>query len=145
MLNAMKLSLFVVASATSLPFVCAAAHQSAYGRTGSPITICDAVRLPLGKHGKRVTFEAEYVSDRIELSFLQDQNCPDIIVEPFDGPRTVKDDAYNAFASMLNANPLRVGSITAHVTVYGTLRKHGRKRYRLDVVRYINSSERKAR
>lgn len=108
-------------------------------------TICEAARLAVGVNEIRVTLDADFISDRKERSLLQDESCSQIVVIPFDGPKTVKDKEYQAFARILDANPLQVGLVKARVMVYGALRREAPDRYRLDVIRYIRSEEQNAR
>ena len=102
-------------------------------------TICDATRKPMPPGGQRIVLRAEFISDRLERSFLQDNRCPRITVVPRDAPDVVKDSSYEEFSRILNAHPLQVGLIMVHVEVYGTLKRDGRG-YRMDIIRYIEST-----
>jgi hypothetical protein len=135
---------FLALTAISLS-ACEAKPRVDDGDTHVAESICSAIKSPTISIGVKVTLEAEFISDRQERSLLQDDDCPKVIVSPYDGIDIVKDEGYQAFARILDANPLQVGLVRARVKVYGTLRMEAPNRYRLDVIRYIESSERKER
>lgn len=104
-------------------------------------TICEATIRSGAENGVKATLVAEFISDRIEQSLLKDENCPQVVVIPYDGPDTIQDEGYKAFSRILDASPLQVGLLTARVKVYGTLRRENSNRYRLDAMRYIEIAE----
>lgn len=124
---------------------CEAKPRTGDSDTHAAESICNAVKSSTISSGAKVTLEAEFISDRQERSLLQDDGCPNIVVSPYDGPDTVKDEGYQSFTHILDANPLQVGLVKARVKVYGTLRKEAPNRYRLDVIRYIESREQNTR
>lgn len=142
MLKTRTSALVLMALGASGLSACEAKPRKSDRENAATKTICEAVRSPIDVDGIQVTLDADFISDRKERSLLQDESCSHLVVVPFDGPKTVKDKGYQAFARILDANPLQVGLVKARVTVYGTLRKEAPDRYRLDVVRYIRSEER---
>lgn len=108
-------------------------------------TICEAAKAGSTPDGAMVTLEADYISDGLERSFLHDDQCPKILISPYDGPNTIKDEGYRAFNRILDAHSLKLELIKVRVKLSGRLRMEAPNRYRLDVVRYIESSEQKAR
>ena len=88
--------------------------------------------------GQRIVLRADFISDRLERSFLQDDECPRITIIPRDAEDVVKDSSYEEFSRILNTHPLQVGLIKMHVEVYGTLKRDGRG-YHMDIIRYIDS------
>ena len=145
MLKTTEATLTFLALAALPLSACEAKPRMGNNNTHTAESICDAVKSSLISEDEKVTLEAEFISDRQERSLLQDDGCPNIIVSPYDGPDTVKDEGYQAFERILSANPLQVGLVKARVKVYGILRKEAPNRYRLDVIRYIKSSEQTAR
>ena len=145
MLKGTKAAVVFMAFTTPALSACEAKPINFESKTASAKSICGAAKLPIGANGIRVTLDATFISDRKERSLLQDESCPNIVVVPFDRSNTVKDKGYQAFSRILDANPLRVGLVTARVTIYGTLRMDAPARYRLDVIRYIRSNEQKTR
>jgi hypothetical protein len=110
-----------------------------------PKSICELPHLLARSHVLNVTLEGEFISDRMERSLIQDERCPDIVIAPYDGPRTIKDDVYKVFDGILNADSLQLILVKAYVKVHGTLRKETHNRYRLDVIRYIEVTDRTER
>lgn len=126
----------IILPATALS-ACRATPSSRFDEMRSVKTICEAARLPIGRRGIKVTISAEFISDRLERSLLKDESCSNVVVVPYDSPHIIKDKGYHAFADNLNANPLQVGLIKFHVTIFGTLLKMASGKYRFQVINYV--------
>jgi len=145
MLKSARVALTFAALTAPALSACVAIPRSEIEEAHTVKTICEAVKPPSGSDGFKVIIAAEFISDRKERSFLQDETCPNIVVVPYDAANVVKDEGYEAFARRLDANPLQVGLVRVRVTIYGTLRREAPTRYRLDVIRYIEAGEGKTR
>ncbi len=127
MLRSTKTALMFIALTAPALSACEAKPKNAARKTNITKTICEAAKLPIGANGLKVILETEFISDRKERSLLQDESCPNFVVVPYDGSDTVKDEGYQAFARILDANPLQVGLVKARVTIYGTVEEERSK------------------
>lgn len=121
---------------------CRTSSAPAKAAGNAPSAICQIAQLPPTTAGRRVTLQAEFITDRRERSFLQDQRCPDIIVVPYETAGILRDSGYEAFSRIVDADPFSPELVTANVTVYGIIRPISPRRYRLDIIRYIETSGR---
>lgn len=136
MLTRLLIGLGMLSPCAYAASACTAPHfMSAPG--GAAASICDLIKNNPGRSGKRVLLRGTYLSDGLEDSFVQDQRCRDVLVEPFDGPQTTHDRVYEEFSGFALRGVTTPSLIRIEIEVDGVLRKTGTRRYRLDIIRYV--------